>query len=462
MADAVPRTRRPRAAIILAAGHGTRMKSSMSKVLHAVGGRSMLEWSIALAQSLGCARIVVVTGAHNPDAKARAEAILGPGTTALQDPPMGTGHAVRCAEAAMAGFEGDAIVLYADTPLIGSATAAAVFDALEGGASVGVLGFVARDPGAYGRLIETPDGMLDAIVEAKEATPDQLAVTLCNSGVLAAPSGLLFELLADVRNDNAKGEYYLTDVVALARGRGLGARAVHATEDEVLGVNSRVELAEAEASFQARRRREAMIAGVTLVDPGSVFFSHDTELGNDVIVEPNVVFGPGVSVESGARVRAFCHLEGCVVRAGAVLGPYARIRPGSDVGAGAHIGNFVELKNTTMGPGAKANHLTYLGDATVGAKANIGAGTVTCNYDGYFKSRTVIGEGAFIGSDTMLVAPVTIGAGANTGSGSTITSDVPDGALAVERGELRVVEGGATRYRARKQAQKDAAQKDRS
>jgi bifunctional UDP-N-acetylglucosamine pyrophosphorylase / glucosamine-1-phosphate N-acetyltransferase len=448
---------RPRAAVILAAGHGTRMKSSMSKVLHQVGGRSMLAWSIALAKALSCEQIVVVTGAHNPDARAEAEALLGPGSTALQDPPQGTGHAVRCAQAALAGFEGDVIVLYADTPLISPATAGAVFDALGGRASVAVLGFEAREPGAYGRLIELPGGMLDAIVEAKEATREQLAVHLCNSGVLAAPAPLLFELLGEVTNQNLKGEYYLTDVVALARARGLEARAVRATEDEVQGVNSRVELAQAEASFQARRRQAAMIDGVTLVDPGSVMFSHDTVLGQDVVVEPQVVFGPGVVVDSGARIRAFTHLEGCHIRSGAIVGPYARIRPGSDVGEAAHVGNFVELKNTALGAGAKANHLTYLGDATVGAKANIGAGTITCNYDGYLKHRTEIGEGAFIGSDTMLVAPVSVGAGANTGSGSTITKDVPPGALAVERGDLRIVEGGATRYRARKQAEKAAA-----
>ena len=447
---------RPRAAIILAAGHGTRMKSTLSKVLHQVGGRSMLAWSIALAQSLGCERIVVVTGVHNPDARAEAEALLGPGTTVLQDPPLGTGHAVRCAQPVLAGFQGDAIVLYADTPLISAETAGAVFDALTGRASVAVLGFEAREPGAYGRLIETPGGMLDAIVEAKEATREQLLVHLCNSGVLAAPAALLFDLLSEVTNANLKGEYYLTDVVGLARARGLGARAVRAREDEVLGVNSRVELAQAEASFQARRRQAAMLDGVTLTDPASVFFSHDTTLAADVVIEPHVVFGPGVTVETGARIRAFSHLEGCVVRSGALIGPYARLRPGTDVGAGAHIGNFVELKNTRLGAGAKASHLTYLGDASVGAGANIGAGTITCNYDGYLKHRTEIGDGAFIGSDTMLVAPVRVGAGANTGSGSTITRDVPDGAIAVERGDLRIVEGGATRYRARKQAEKAA------
>lgn len=452
---------RPRAAIVLAAGHGTRMKSSVSKVLHKVGGRAMMEWSIALARDLGCERVVVVTGAHNPDARAVAERLLGPGSTALQDPPMGTAHAVTAAREALAGFDGDIVVLFGDTPLLSARSAALTIDALASGASVAVLGFEAADPGAYGRLITTADGGLDAIVEAKEATAEQLAVRLCNSGVMAVPAGLLFDLLAEVRNDNAKGEYYLTDIVGLARARGLKAVAVRGQEAEMLGVNSRVELAQAEAAFQARRRHDAMLEGVTLVAPDSVQFCHDTILDNDVTVEPNVVFGPGVRVHGGAVIRAFSHLEGCEVGAGALVGPYARLRPGTRVGEGAHIGNFVELKNTDLGAGAKANHLTYLGDANVGPGANIGAGTVTCNYDGFFKSRTVIGAGAFIGSDTMLVAPVRIGDGANTGSGSTITKDVPDHAMAVERGELRIVEGAAKRYRDRKSAEKAAKASDK-
>jgi bifunctional UDP-N-acetylglucosamine pyrophosphorylase / glucosamine-1-phosphate N-acetyltransferase len=446
---------RARAAIILAAGHGTRMKSGLSKVLHPVGGRPMMEWTIELARGLGCEKIIVVVGAHNPDAKARAETALGAGCTALQDPPRGTGHAVSCAREALAGFEGDAIVLYADTPLISTQTAKGVFDALESGASVAVLGFEAADPGAYGRLILNQAGGLDAIVEAKEATPEQLAVALCNSGVLAAPAPLLFDLLAHVTDDNAKGEFYLTDVVGLARGRGLNAAVFTGQEDEMLGVNSRVELAQAEHQFQARRRHQAMVDGVTLIAPETVHFSYDTQVGNDVIIEPNVVFGPKVVIESGAIVRAFSHLEGCVIKSGASVGPFARIRPGSEIGENAFVGNFVEVKNTTMGKGAKASHLTYLGDASVGEKANIGAGTVTCNYDGFFKYRTSIGAGAFIGSDTMLVAPVTIGENAMTGSGSTITKDVPAGALAVERSEQRILEGWATKFRTKQKALKD-------
>ena len=448
---------RARAAIILAAGHGTRMKSTRSKVLHPVGGRPMMEWTIDLARQLRCDKIVVVVGAHNPDAKVTAEAALGVGTTALQDPPMGTAHAVNCARAALSGFDGDAIVLYADTPLISAKTALGVFEALEGGASVAVLGFEAADPGGYGRLILNDDGGLDQIVEAKEATPQELAVSLCNSGVLAAPAGLLLELLNEVKNENLKGEYYLTDVVGLARARGLTAAVSHGLEDEMLGVNARVELAQAESQFQARRRLQAMVDGVTLIAPETVFFSYDTIIGNDVVIEPNVVFGPKVSVETGATIRAFSHLEGCVIRSGASVGPYARIRPSSDIGENAFIGNFVEVKNTIMGKGAKASHLTYLGDAAVGEKANIGAGTVTCNYDGFFKYKTHIGAGAFIGSDTMLVAPVTIGDGAMTGSGSTITKDVPAGALAVARSDQRTLENWATNFRAKQQAVKDKA-----
>jgi bifunctional UDP-N-acetylglucosamine pyrophosphorylase/glucosamine-1-phosphate N-acetyltransferase len=445
-----------RAAIILAAGHGTRMKSGLSKVLHPVGGRAMMEWSIALARELGCTRIVVVTGAHNPDAKAVAETLLGPGATALQDPPLGTAHAVSAAREALADFTGDVVVLFADTPLLTADSAGGALDALQDGAAVAVLGFEAADPGAYGRLILNADGELQAIVEAKEASPEQLAVRLCNSGVMAAPAGLLFDLLAQVRNDNAKGEYYLTDIVGLARARGLKAVAARGEEADMLGVNSRVELAQAEAAFQTRRRHAAMVAGVTLIAPETVFFSHDTVLAPDVTVEPNVVFGPGVTVATGVRIRAFTHLEGCEIAPGAIVGPFARLRPGTRVGEGAHVGNFVELKNTDLGAGAKVNHLSYLGDADVGARANIGAGSVTCNYDGYLKHRTKIGADAFIGSDTMLVAPVSVGAGANTGSGSTITKDVPADAMAVERGELRIVEGAAKRYRERKAAEKAA------
>ncbi|MFP4520068.1 MAG: bifunctional UDP-N-acetylglucosamine diphosphorylase/glucosamine-1-phosphate N-acetyltransferase GlmU [Oceanicaulis sp.] len=449
---------KPRAAVILAAGHGTRMKSTLAKPLHKVAGRSMLDWSLELADAAGADRKVVVWGAHSPAIRDAADAAGA--RTALQDPPEGTGHAVQQAREALADFEGDVIVLYADTPLIRPETVERVFEALSGGASVAVLGFEPEDPGQYGRLIETESGDLDAIVEAKEASPEQLQVRLCNSGVLACDSRVLFKLLSKITNVNAKGEYYLTDVVELARKQGLSARAVRGSEDEVLGVNSRVDLAEAEAAWQTRRRRESMEAGVTLIAPETVIFSHDTVVENDVIVEPNVVFGPGVVVKSGAIIRAFSHLEGAVVAGGCEVGPYARLRPGAVLETGAKVGNFVEVKKARLGEGAKANHLSYIGDGIVGAGANIGAGTIFCNYDGFFKNKTVIGEGAFIGSNSSLVAPVTIGKGAMIASGTVVTDKVPDDALALARSKQTVKDGWAARFRKSMQVKKDKQKKD--
>lgn len=441
-----------RAAIILAAGQGTRMKSKTVKVLHSVGGRPMLDWSVDLARKSGADRIVTVYGAHSPAVKTAAEAL---GTqTALQDPPKGTGHAVLAAREALADVEGAAIVLYADTPLITPDTVAKVFAALEGGASVAVLGFEPEDPAAYGRLITDGEGNLDRIVEYKDASEAERAVRLVNSGVLAAPAPLLLELLGEVGNDNANGEYYLTDVVGLARGRGLKAVVVKADAGEVLGVNSRGDLAEAEAAFQARMRKQAMADGVTLVAPETVFFSHDTQIARDVIVEPNVVFGPGVTIGEDAVIHAFSHLEGASVAQGASVGPYARLRPGAELGAGAKVGNFVEVKKSQLGEGAKVSHLTYIGDASIGANANIGAGAITCNYDGYDKHRTVVGEGAFIGSNTCLVAPVTVGAGAFTGTGTIVTENVEADALALARTPMTTKSGWAARFRAAKEARK--------
>lgn len=440
---------RARAAVILAAGQGTRMKSALPKVLHAVGGRTMLDWSIALARALGCDPILVVGGAHNPEVAAHAAKALGPAAVAIQDPPLGTAHAVSASLPGWAHVEGDLVVLYADTPLIEPDTVERLFAALAQGAGLAVLGFEPDEPGAYGRLILNADGGLDRIVEAKDASPEERAVRLCNSGVLAGEAALLRTLLAQVDNKNAKGEYYLTDVVALARSAGRSCAVAVCEPTEVSGVNARGELAAAEAAFQARRRAALMEQGVTLIAPETVFLSHDTMIEPDVLVEPHVVFGPGVVARSGARLRAFSHLEGCEIGPGAIVGPFARLRPGTVLGRDVHIGNFVEAKNARIGDGAKANHLTYLGDADVGAKANIGAGTITCNYDGFRKARTVIGEAAFIGSDTMLVAPVSVGAGAITGSGSVITKDVPADALAVERATLTVREGWAASFRAR-------------
>jgi bifunctional UDP-N-acetylglucosamine pyrophosphorylase/glucosamine-1-phosphate N-acetyltransferase len=448
------RTAVPRAAVILAAGKGERMKSPTPKVLHPVGGRPMLDHAIDAAQALGCERVVVVVGAHSPDVRAHAEARLGEGAVVVQDPPLGTGHAVLAAKGALAGFEGDLLVSYADTPLLTAAAVGPLFDLREAGADLAVLGFETACPGAYGRLVLASENNLSRIVEAKDATPEELAVRACNSGVLVADAGVLLRLLGRVTNRNAKGEYYLTDVVGLATGDGLSVRVAFAVEDDVAGVNSQAELAAAEAAFQARRRAELLANGVTMTSPDTVHLAWDTLVAPGATVEPYVVFAPGVKVESGAVIRAFSHLEGAVVRPDAIVGPYARLRPGADIGAGAHIGNFVEVKKVKVGEGAKANHLSYLGDGSVGARANIGAGTIFCNYDGFDKNETHIGEDAFIGSNTALVAPVSVGRGAYTGSGSVITKQVAPDALALERGPQTEKPGWAAAFRLRKRRAK--------
>ena len=439
----------PRAAIILAAGQGTRMKSPLPKVLHPVGHRAMLDHAIDAAQALGCERIVVVVGTHSPQVRHHVLARLGEDAIAVQDPPLGTGHAVRAAEAALAGFEGEVVVTYGDVPLLKASDIAPVF----GGQGVTVIGFEARDPGAYGRLVM--DGnTLSAITEAKEASAEVLAITTCNSGVMAAPAGLLFSLLAEVTNANAKGEYYLTDVVELARKRGATTRAVMAGEDAVMGVNAQAELAQAEALFQSVQRESFLAAGVTMSAPETVHFAWDTQVGAGTVIEPFVVFGPGARVAEGARIRSFSHVEGAVVGTGAEVGPYARLRPGANLGEGVRIGNFVEVKNVTMAAGAKANHLSYLGDGAVGEGANIGAGTIFCNYDGFNKARTEIGDGAFVGSNSALVAPVTIGAGAIVGSGSVIVEDVPADAMALGRGRQVNKPGAGAAFRNKAKAKK--------
>lgn len=441
---------RAMAFVILAAGKGTRMRSSLPKVLHPVAGRSMLGHSLALAEQLGAARCVVVAGheAEAVEAAARAHRPAPSGLSlALQSPQLGTAHAVMQARAALADFEGDVFVLYADTPLIQVATIQRLRAELSAGAAAAVLGFEAADPGAYGRLILGGDGALERIVEFKDASEAERAVSFCNSGVMAADGARLWGWLDRIGNDNAKGEFYLTDLVALARGDGARVAAVSVDEAEVMGANDRAGLAALEAAFQARARAEAMLSGVTLTAPETVFFSYDTKIAADVTVEPNVVFGPGVAVESGAQIRAFSHLEGARVAPGAVVGPYARLRPGAEIGEGARIGNFVEVKNAAFAAGAKANHLAYIGDAAVGAGANLGAGTITCNYDGFAKHRTEIGEGAFIGSNSALVAPVSIGAGAIVGAGSTVTEPVEAEALALARGRQTAFPGRARRLR---------------
>ncbi|MGB5864052.1 MAG: bifunctional UDP-N-acetylglucosamine diphosphorylase/glucosamine-1-phosphate N-acetyltransferase GlmU [Sulfitobacter sp.] len=417
--------------IILAAGKGTRMNSELPKVLHPIAGDPMLVHAMAAGASLAPRHIVVVAGHGADEVTKAAQEYDETATVVVQEEQLGTAHAVAQATDVLADFDGIAIVLYGDTPFVSPETLEEMMGAAEG-SDVVVLGFEAADPGRYGRLVM--EGLsLERIVEFKDATAAERAITLCNSGVIACKAPLLFDLISKVENTNAASEYYLTDIIGLARARGLTATAVTCAEAETLGVNSRAQLAEAEQAFQTRARAALMADGVTLQAPDTVFLARDTVIGRDAHVEPHVVFGAGVTVESGARIRAFSHLEGCHVSRGAIVGPYARLRPGAELQENTRVGNFVEIKNATIAEGAKVNHLSYVGDAFVGAHANVGAGTITCNYDGVMKHHTHIGAYSFIGSNTMLVAPVHIGDGAMTGSGSVITSDVEPDALALAR-----------------------------
>ena len=420
------------AVIILAAGQGTRMQSDLPKVLHELAGAPLFAHALASAQSLKPEHCVMVVG-HGGDKVAKAAHAIDPDIIIVeQTEQLGTAHAVARARDALADFDGDVMVLYGDTPFIRPETLSEMQNERRAGHGFVILGFQTADPGRYGRLVMSGDS-LEAIVEYKDASNDERAITLCNSGVICGGAKTLFDLVDSVGNDNASAEYYLTDIVALARQRDLSATVVTCPEAETLGINSRADLARAEAVFQSNARTEALENGTTLIAPETVFFALDTHIGRDVVIEPNVFFGPGVTVETGARIRAFSHLEGCHVGSRAIVGPYARLRPGTELSNDAKVGNFVEIKNATIGDGAKVNHLTYIGDASIGAGTNIGAGTVTCNYNGVEKFRTEIGERAFIGSDTMLVAPVRIGDEAMTASGSVITNDVPAGALALGR-----------------------------
>ena len=440
--------------IVLAAGMGTRMNSDIPKVLHPLAGVPMLHHALSAGRALEPSRVVVVTG-HEAEAVTKAalafdEAIQ----TVVQDPQLGTGHAVAQAAPLLAEAEGEAIVLYGDTPFVRVETLEAMLAARARHAVV-ILGFEPKDPGRYGRLIVEGD-QLQAIVEYKEATEAQRAITLCNSGVVCAEAKTLFRLVAQVKNDNAAKEYYLTDIVELARAEGMSVGYVTCPESETLGINTRHQLADAEAAFQARARFDALENGVTLTAPETVFFALDTWIGRDAVVGPNVIFGPAVTVESGAEIKGFCHLEGCHISRGATVGPFARLRPGAELAEDVHVGNFVEIKNSVLDEGVKVGHLTYLGDTHVGEFTNIGAGTVTCNYDGVMKYRTEIGKNAFIGSSTMLVAPVTLGDGALTASGSVITEDVPAGAIALGRARQVNKPGLATKFFARLKAIKAA------
>jgi bifunctional UDP-N-acetylglucosamine pyrophosphorylase/glucosamine-1-phosphate N-acetyltransferase len=440
------------------------MKSDLPKVLHPVAGVPMVQHVLAGARDLGAERTVVVVA---PGMESVAKAVK-PAATAVQKKQLGTGDAVKAAREALAGFDGDVVVLFGDTPLLRPATIESVLNALAdaprkrrglprtGEVAVAVLGFRPEGANEYGRLVTKPGGMLERIVEFRDASAKERAIPLCNSGVMAVRSRYLFDLLDGIKANNTKGEYYLTDIVALARKRGLRARVVEGAAEELLGVNSRADLAVAEAVTQQRLRAAALANGATLTDPSTVYFSADTKIGRDVMIGPNVFFGPGVTVGDGVTIRSFCHMEGATIGANCIIGPFARLRPGAELGADVHVGNFCEIKAARLEDGAKVNHLSYIGDSRVGRGTNIGAGTITCNYDGYDKHRTDIGAGVFVGSDVAFVAPVTIGDGAVIGAGSVITRNVPDNAMAITRAEERQVADGGARYRARKQASKQS------
>ncbi len=444
--------------IILAAGEGTRMRSSTPKVLHKVGGLAMVGHVLRASQAAGSTSVAVVVGPNHEAVEATIKQLAPGATIARQVYRLGTGHAVREARAAFAEADGNVIVLYADGPMVTPGTIKAIAARLDAGADVVVVGFEPDDPTGYGRLL-TEGGQLRAIREHRDATEAERRVTLSNSGIMGFRAAALRQLIDRIENNNAKGEYYLTDAVELANADGLRVEHTVADPDEVLGVNDRAQLAAAEAQFQDLRREDFMRAGVTLHDPKTVYFSYDTEIGQDVVIEPSVVFGPGVKIGEGTVIKAFSHLEGATVGAHATIGPFARLRPEAEIADDAHVGNFVEIKKADIGKGAKVNHLTYIGDASIGPGSNIGAGTITCNYDGVNKDRTVIGSNAFIGSNTSLVAPISIGDNAYIASGSVLTEDVPADALAFGRARQVNKPGYAKKIREYAAAKKAAKQK---
>ncbi|MDX2204058.1 MAG: bifunctional UDP-N-acetylglucosamine diphosphorylase/glucosamine-1-phosphate N-acetyltransferase GlmU [Hyphomicrobiaceae bacterium] len=440
-------TKAPLLIVILAAGRGVRMRSQSPKVMHAVGGRPMLAHVIATARAAGAARIALVVAPGQEAVRRLAEAEM-PGIEVFEQATQsGTAHAVLAAAEAIATHRGDVAVLFADTPLMRAETVQSLLDLLEAGAGVGVLGFRPADPGGYGRVLADAAGNVAAIREEKDASAEERAIGLCNAGAMAFRVEDLVGLLRQIGNGNCAGEYYLTDAVALARARGLGVRVAIGSVQDAMGVNSRTQLAEVEAAFQQRRRAKAMEEGATLIAPETVWFSYDTVIGQDVTIEPNVFFGPGVTVEDGATILANCHFVGARIGKGARVGPFARMRPGADLGEDVHIGNFVEVKAATLAKGAKANHLAYIGDGSVGERANIGAGTIFCNYDGFDKRQTHVGKGAFIGSNSSLVAPVRIGDGAFVAAGSVVGQDVEADALAVARAPLEMRPQWAAKFR---------------
>jgi bifunctional UDP-N-acetylglucosamine pyrophosphorylase/glucosamine-1-phosphate N-acetyltransferase len=433
--------------VVLAAGKGTRMNSALPKVLHKIAGKSMLAHVLAAAKCAEASRLAVVIGQDMEPVALEARRHAPAAEIFVQAEQRGTAHAVLAARAALQAHDGDVVVLFADTPLIRAETIALLRAALDAGAGVAALGFYAEDPTGYGRMITGDDGTLLAIREDRDASEDERQLDLCNAGVMAFRIAQLDRLLARIGSNNSKGEFYLTDAIALANADGRPAVVVECDEAEVLGVNARDQLAIAESIWQDRARRAFMDSGVTMIAPETVWVSHDTIIGRDVTIEPNVFLGPGVTIADGAEIKANCYLEGASVGPAARVGPFARMRPGAKLGRDVHVGNFVELKNVELADGAKANHLSYLGDGVVGAKANIGAGTIICNYDGFTKHRTDIGDGAFVGSNSSLVAPVKIGAGAYIGSGSVITKDVAAGALALSRAPQEERPGWAEKFR---------------
>jgi bifunctional UDP-N-acetylglucosamine pyrophosphorylase/glucosamine-1-phosphate N-acetyltransferase len=438
------------AAIILAAGLGKRMKSNHSKVMHKIAGQPMILHLIKTLESISPERLAIVVGQDMEE----VAKILSPYELFIQRDRLGTGDAVKATLEHLKNFKDPVLILFGDTPMVKSETMLTSIKACADGADVVVVGFQSVDPKDYGRLVTDEDGNLIKIVEAAEASGEQLEITLCNSGLMVVSGKYMFDLLMNLNSQNKKGEYYLTDIVSIARKKGLKTVVVEAEEVELMGINSRGELSIAEANVQKKLRTNALENGVTLIDPTSVWLSHDMVLGRDVIIHPNVVFGPGVTIGNDVEIKSFSHIEGATIDAGAVIGPFARLRPGTEIGCDAKVGNFVEVKNSVLGPGSKTNHLSYIGDASVGADTNIGAGTITCNYDGFDKHRSIIGKNTFIGSNTALIAPVSIGDGAVVAAGSTISRDVMAGSLAIGRAAQEEKKGWASSYKEKHQLSK--------
>ncbi len=442
------------AIVVLAAGKGTRMKSKTSKVLHKIAGLEMIGHVLNACHKMNAERVVVVTSPDMPEVADYAAKFAKDVKIAIQDKQLGTGHAVMCAEQALSDFSGTVITLCGDTPLIDAEEIKALATKVTDSAKISILAMDSNPANSYGRLI-TANGFVERIVEVKDAFPHELEIRLANSGIIAANSKLLFECLKMLGNNNSQNEYYLTDIVAIANSKGEKVTYSIGNEENLQGINSREQLSIAELAWQQRKRKEVMAGGCTLIDPDSVFFNYDTSIGKDVVIQPNVFFGSNVQIADNVLIKAFCHIEGAKIEDGATIGPFARLRVGSVIEESVHIGNFVETKNTVMKKGSKANHLSYIGDSEVGEKANIGAGTITCNYDGYGKYKTVIGEGAFIGSNSSLVAPVSIGKGAITGAGSVVTSDIPDDSLVLTRADQTIKSEWAKEFRIKKSKEKN-------